>query len=181
MHKESLDYGYVLKTHDLSDTSLIVYIFLKNAGIIKTIARGAKSAKSPFTGTLELLNQVEISYQKPRGNTDLHPLQEARVLARYEGIRTSYERLLMASYYSALVEYWLEAQQQDTSPVFALFERAVEYANSGDPSWKGVTYFESELSNLLGYSSRSEEVRKIHQASERIKKLRDQVAKAWKV
>jgi len=171
--------GYVINIYDLSDTSQIVHFFMLEKGIIKTVAKGAKSPKSAFRGALELFNSVEISYQSARGNSDLHTLKEIKVRNRLEGARVSYPRLLMASYFCALVDYWVESAQ-DAEPIFDLFSRALGYADGGEVTWKGVTYFEQELSNLLGYSDRVEEVQKIHRPSQRIQKLREQVEKAWR-
>ncbi len=171
--------GYIINIYDLSDTSQIVHFFLAENGIVKAVAKGAKSPKSAFAASLDLFNAVEISYQHARGSSDLHTLKEIKVQNRLEGARGSYPRLLVASYFSALVDYWLESEQ-DSGPVFDLFSRALGYVNDGELSWKGVTYFEQELSRLLGYSNRAEEVRKLYQSSNRLNKLRDQVEKAWR-
>lgn len=177
MTQEYTDEGCVIKLYDLSDTSLIGYLFFRSAGVVKLVAKGAKSNKSAFAGTLELFNLVQASYQSPRGETDLHPLKEVSVISRPEGLRASYSRLLMASYFCSLIEAWVESSQ-DVEPIYDLFTRAMKYANEGDAKWKGVSYFESELSRLLGYSTRSDEVRKIHQLNERLWKLREQVEKS---
>jgi|GEM_PF-4725235 len=169
--------GYVIKLYNISDTSLIVYLFLRHSGVVKIVAKGAKSAKSSFAGALELFNTVQASYQSPRGESDLHSLREVDVVSRPEGLRTSYDRLLMASYYSSLIEAWVESNQ-DVEPVYDLFTRAINYADTGEAAWKGVTYFETELSRLLGYSIRPEEVCKMYNLNERLRKLRNQLEKS---
>jgi len=176
MGHEYTDEGYVIKLYDLSDTSLIVYLFLRSSGVVKVTAKGAKSAKSPFAGTLELFNAVQVLFKPSRGESDLHSLREVSVISRPEGLRASYDRLLMGSYFSALIEAWVETNQ-DVEPIYDLFARALDYANTGAGEWKGVTYFEAELSRLLGYSTRAEEVRKLYQLNERLRKLRDKLQK----
>ncbi len=167
--------GYVINSYALSDTSLIVHLFLQQQGIIKVVAKGAKSPKSPFAGTLDLFNQVELLYLEARGSSDLHTLSELQVQHRPAGLRASYHRLLLASYYSALLEYWMDAQT-DNGETYALFTRALSYADSGELRWRGVAYYEEELSALLGYSKRPEEVYKLHQASPKLAKLREQLS-----
>ena len=166
------DEGYVINLYDLGDSSLITHVFLKGNGVVKLVAKGAKSPKSPFSGCLELFNKVEVSYQQARGTSDLHTTREISVITQSEGIRNSYPRLLTASYFCALVDYWVTLESGD---LYDLFSRALEYVNDNELKWRGVTYFEEELSRLLGYSKRSEEVTKIYRANQRIEKLRKEV------
>jgi len=52
-----------------SESSKIVNLFIRDAGIIKAIAKGALRPKSPFRGVLEALNYVEVvlSVKESRG------------------------------------------------------------------------------------------------------------------
>ena len=179
MEKSEIARGFVIRTHNLSDTSLIVHLFLDQRGITKLVAKGAKSKRSPFAGTLELLNEVEVLLAPARGDSDLHKLLEVKLLGRQEGMRASYPRLLLASYFSALIDYWV-SPDQEIRQAFDLFQRAIQYVDTGEVSWKGVGYFEQELSILLGYSKRPEEVQKLHRASPKLSTLRQQVEKSWK-
>lgn len=168
------DEGYVINLYDLSETSLIVHIFSKHNGIVRVVAKGAKSPKSAFAGCLELSNRIELTYQLARGSSDLHSLKEVKLEQQSQGTRSSYPRLLTISYFCALVDYWVNLESED---IYELFSRAINHVDQGELKWRAVTYFEEELSRLLGYSKRNEEVQKIYRSNKRAEELRQKVEK----
>src|SRR5216117_239523 len=65
----------LLRKRKFSDTSLIVSWCTESCGCIQTVAKGARRAKSPFAGKLDLFFEAEISIVRSR-KSDLHTLTE---------------------------------------------------------------------------------------------------------
>ncbi len=81
----------LLRKRKFSDTSLIVSWCTDSLGCIQTVAKGARRAKSPFAGKLDLFFQAEIQIARSR-RSDLHTLTEVVLRNPFGGIRTNYLR-----------------------------------------------------------------------------------------
>src|SRR6201981_3772129 len=81
----------LLRKRKFSDTSLIVSWCTESLGCIQTIAKGARRAKTPFAGKLDLFFETEISVVPSRKST-LHTLTEVVVKDPFVGIRKNYLR-----------------------------------------------------------------------------------------
>src|SRR5256884_9947524 len=93
----------LLRKRKLSDTSLIVSWCTESLGCIQTVARGARRAKSPFAGKLDLFFETEIQIARSRKG-DLHTLTEVVLKNPFAGIRTNYLRTQTATYFVQLIE-----------------------------------------------------------------------------
>lgn len=132
----------------LSDTSLIVTWLTERQGKIKTVARGARRPKSPFTGKLDLFFDVEIQWARSK-KSELHTLREAVVREPFEGLRAQYLRTLLAAHFVELVE--LVTELEHAAPeLYDLLQRAFTYLNNGKPTRRALLHFESELARLTG-------------------------------
>ena len=67
--------GLILRTRLFTETSLIVNWLTAEFGRISTVAKGARRAKSPFRGKLDLLYEAEFSFQRSQ-RSELHTLRE---------------------------------------------------------------------------------------------------------
>ena len=67
--------GIVTRVTKLGDTSLIVHWCSREAGLIKTVAKAARRATSPFAGKLDLFVEAELVWSQSR-KSDLHILKE---------------------------------------------------------------------------------------------------------
>src|SRR5437764_2113605 len=65
----------LLRKRKLSDTSLIISWCTESLGCIQTVARGARRAKSPFAGKLDLFFEAEIQIARSR-KSDLYTYAE---------------------------------------------------------------------------------------------------------
>ena len=65
----------LLRKRKFSDTSLIVSWCSESLGCIQTVAKGARRAKSPFAGKLDLFFEAEIQIARSR-KSSLHTLTE---------------------------------------------------------------------------------------------------------
>src|SRR5437773_1188347 len=93
----------LLRKRKFSDTSLIVSWCTESLGCIQTVAKGARRAKSPFAGRLDLFFEVEIQVARSR-RSDLHTLTEVVLKNPFGGIRKNYLSTQTAAYFVELIE-----------------------------------------------------------------------------
>ncbi|MDO8303302.1 MAG: DNA repair protein RecO [Sedimentisphaerales bacterium] len=81
------DEALCIRTLDYSETSQIVTLFTKDHGKIDAMAKGAKRAKSPFGGTIEIFSCGEIVFTD-KGDQKLSTLAEFNQRPLFLGLRT---------------------------------------------------------------------------------------------
>jgi hypothetical protein len=108
----------LLRKRKLSDTSLIIHWCTNSLGCVQTVAKGARRAKSPFAGKLDLFFEAEIQIARSK-KSDLHTLREVALRNPFGGIRASYLRMQVAAYFVELVEICTESDHHDAE-LFAL-------------------------------------------------------------
>jgi len=138
----------LLRKRKFSDTSLIVSWCTESFGCIQTIAKGARRAKSPFAGKLDLFFEAEIQIARSR-RSDLHTLTEVVVRNPFAGIRSNYLRTQTAAYFVELIEMCTERDHREPE-LFALLRRAFGYLDVNDPTPRAVSHFETELARIAG-------------------------------
>ncbi len=139
--------GTLLRTYLLGETSLIV-VWCTPLGLVKTVAKGAKKPKSPFFGQLDLFFDCEISWSESK-SSDLHSLKSALMLNSRLGLRSHYNKLRTASYYSKLLLSVLEPDLP-CPEAHNLLERALLYLEQNVPKPVALTHFEKELAKIQG-------------------------------
>ena len=138
----------LLRKRKFSDTSLIVSWCTESLGCIQTVAKGARRAKTPFAGKLDLFFETEISVVPSRKST-LHTLAEVVVRNPFVGIRKNYLRTQAASYFVELIEICTERDHREPE-LFALLRRAFGYLDANDPNLRAISHFEAELARITG-------------------------------
>src|SRR5438034_6236609 len=81
----------LLRRRKFSDTSLIVSWCTESLGCIQTVAKGARRAKTPFAGRLDLFFETEIQIARSR-KSHLHTLTEVVLKNPFSVIRKNYLR-----------------------------------------------------------------------------------------
>ena len=125
------DLGVVLKSARSGETSKLVTFLGREAGKISLLGKGALGPRSPFRGSLELGNLLEVVYYYKEGRT-LFFLKEASVQATLGPARDSLSHLACAMAILELLEnvcYW-------RSPEAALVDLVTEFLaepTGGDP------------------------------------------------
>ena len=109
--------GLILRTHPLTETSLIVHWLTQDLGRVATVAKGARRPKSPFRGKLDLFYHCEFSFARSR-RTDLHTLCEVSLRETHAPLRRELGWLQQASYAAALLVQTTETE----TPLPGLFE-----------------------------------------------------------
>src|SRR5438128_5359326 len=138
----------LLRKRKFSDTSLIISWCTESLGCIQTVARGARRAKSPFAGKLDLFFEAEIQIARSR-KTDLHTLTEVALKNPFGGIRKNFRRTQGASYFVELIELCTESDHHEPE-LFSLLRRAFTYLNENDPTPRAMLHFEMELAKIAG-------------------------------
>lgn len=137
--------------HTLTETSLIVHWCSAELGLFKTVAKGALRPKSAFAGRLDLFVSSEIRFTRSH-KSDLHTLAEAEWTEPRLTLRTSYSRVLAATYLVKLVEMMVE-RETPLPAVHDLLEKALDYLNTHEPSRALIERFELRLAEDLGVST----------------------------
>jgi DNA repair protein RecO (recombination protein O) len=138
----------LLRKRKFSDTSLIVSWCTESLGCIQTVAKGARRAKSPFVGKLDLFFEAEIQIARGR-KSSLHTLTEVVLRNPFGGIRRNYLRTQTAAYFVELIEICTERDHREPE-LFSLLRRAFGYLDANDPDLRAVTHFETELARIAG-------------------------------
>jgi DNA repair protein RecO (recombination protein O) len=140
--------GIVLRTHPLTETSLIVHWLTAEVGRLATVAKGARRPKSPFRGLLDLFYLCELSFARSR-RSDLHTLREVRLREPHAALRTDLGWLRQAAYGGALIE---QTTESDTPlpKVFELFRSLLEALPRRPPQALTMFAFEMKLLAELG-------------------------------
>jgi DNA repair protein RecO (recombination protein O) len=138
----------LLRKRTFSDTSLIVSWCTESLGCIQTMAKGARRAKSPFAGKLDLFFESEIQIARSR-KSSLHTLTEVVLRNPFAGIRSNYLRTQTAAYFIELIEICTERDHHEPE-LFTLLRRAFGYLDVNDPTPRAVAHFETELARIAG-------------------------------
>ena len=140
--------GTLIRLTKLTDTSWIVHWFTAGHGLIKTVAKGARTPKSPFAGKLDLFFDAEITWAKARSG-ELHGLREVAVTRTREPIRGDYNAMLLSGYWCRLLELLIERDHPE--PELAdLLRRALDHVAEKGASVRAMQHFEQELARNLG-------------------------------
>ncbi len=144
--------GTIIRLTKLTDTSLIVTWMTEEHGLIKTVAKGARRANSNFAGKLDLYHRAELEFILS-SKSELHTLKELAILNFRENLRKDYYRVLLASYFTRLLE--MVAEREIAAPELAdLLERALDFLVEKPASKKAMLHFEKQLASLLGLGDR---------------------------
>ena len=88
--------GLVLRVRPLTETSLITHWLTPDFGRIATVAKGARRAKSPFAGKLDLFYFADFSFSRSH-SSDLHNLREVKLHKTHSAIREDMTKLQQAA------------------------------------------------------------------------------------
>lgn len=131
-----------------SETTLIVQWCSADQGLFRTIAKGALRPKSAFAGLLDLFVTADIRYT-PARKSDLHTLVETHWLNPRLGLRSSYGRVLAATYLVKLVSLVVEPHAPIPA-IHTLLTKALDYLAEKDPGRAFMERFELRLAEDLG-------------------------------
>ncbi|HEU6449008.1 MAG TPA: DNA repair protein RecO [Verrucomicrobiae bacterium] len=142
--------GIILRTRPLTDTSLIIHWLTPELGRLATVAKGARRAKSPFAGKLDLFYEGLFSFARSR-KTDLHTLREIVLRETRPAIRENLLLLQRAAYAGAFIEQMTETETP-LADVFYLYRNFLKRLAENKSSAQTIFAFELKLLDELGLS-----------------------------
>jgi len=114
----------VLQRRSYADFDLIVTVISRDYGKCTLIAKSAKKSIKRFSGGLEPFSQLQLVYRQGRSK-DLFLLEESNIEHAFQAIRASVIKTAYASYWSELVNLWIEPGQPN-GEIFKLLAYALE-------------------------------------------------------
>jgi len=146
--------GVVLKTHALGDTSRIVVVYTRDHGLVRMVAKGARSSPSRFGFALEPLSRSRLTfYLKP--DRDLQLLSQAETVDAVGSRLADLTRLAHAQAALELVDrvVWGEEPHPE---LYDLLVAALDGATHAPvAALPAVTIaFELQVASVLGYRPR---------------------------
>lgn len=142
--------GIVLRTHRLTESSLIVRWLTAEQGRLATVAKGALRPRSPLRGKLDLFFKADFSLVRSR-RSELHTLREVNVLETHPALRRELGWLRQAAYAAALIEHHTEPETP-LPGLYALLDGLLKYLPGQPAQPTTVWAFESKLLGELGLS-----------------------------
>ena len=146
----------VLRTHALGETSFIAVLLTEERGVLRAVAKGARTPRSPFRGLMEPGTALALQlYLKPKG---LHLIRDAS--GRGAPARPA-ARLETLSLRLAALELVMRTTEEG-EPLEGLFPLLEEYLDlyaspGGEPGWAPLFAFEAGLLSLHGLEPSLEE------------------------
>ena len=140
--------GTIIRLTKLTDSSFIVHWMTEGDGLIKTVAKGARRAKSSFAGRLDLFIEADFEWRRARKG-ELHSLREVSVLDFREPLRKSYRDALVAGYFGQLLELVLELDHPEPE-MCDLLQRGLTYLGKEGATRVALLHFEKEVARILG-------------------------------
>ena len=141
--------GIVLRCQPVMESSLIVTWFTREFGKLKTLAKGARRAKSPMRGKLDLFYRDEFLFLRSK-RSDLHLLHECFLEEPHVAMRESLGRVASASFVCELVELAMAVEDANLK-VFDLLEQGLEGVGR-DVGAAAVIWFELQLLAACGWA-----------------------------
>ncbi len=143
--------GIVVRLTKLTDTSLIAHWFTEDAGLLKTVARGARRPKSAFAGKIDLFFTGEISVARARRGS-LDTLREVQLRNCRDALRKSWPATRMAGYFCRLAEAVVEPGHPEPG-IYDLLGRGLDHLEKKPPTLRAMRFYEAEIARQLGISS----------------------------
>jgi DNA repair protein RecO (recombination protein O) len=140
--------GLILRTRPLTETSLIVHWLTPELGRVAMVAKGARRAKSPFAGKLDLFYAADFSFSRSR-RSDLHNLREVKLLETHGAIREDIGKLQQAAYAANFLEQATETETP-LPEIFELVRGFLKFLCEQKPSPQNIFALELKLLHTLG-------------------------------
>ena len=141
----------LIRRTEYGDYDLIVTFFSLTLGKVSLMAKAAKKSTRRFAGLLELFTELDIVGSVGR-KSGLPVLQEATLRHPHPEIREAATKTAYASYWSELVNDWME-ERVESAELFLLLRHVLDaLAASGPPEAALSVLFQMRLLRISGHS-----------------------------
>lgn len=118
-----------LKSYDLNDADKILVMYSKEKGLMRSVAKGVKRAKSKLGSKLDLLMANSVQFSKGR-NMDV--VCQAQTINSFKNIRDDISKLMVSSYLSEVVANYGMENDSGSETIYNLLYSAINnVAKSG--------------------------------------------------
>ena len=139
----------VLKSQRQGETSKILTLYTRAFGKLTVIAKGARSMRSKFGGSLELLNYISIVFYE-KETREIQLLSQADIVEFFANIKLSVEKTALAMAVCELVNN-LEIGIEPNPSLFKLHLEALKAMNQNENPMNVLRAFQVKLLNILGF------------------------------
>lgn len=141
----------VLRTIDYGETSKIVTLYTRGSGKIGVMAKGARSQKSSFGGTLEPLAYLDVVYYY-KSSRELQTLKESSYVRPFQAIGSDLEKLNVGMRIVELTNILMYQEEADPT-AFELLRTVLAYLNETDRHPANLwPYFQLRMAELQGFA-----------------------------
>jgi DNA repair protein RecO (recombination protein O) len=137
----------VLRTYKLGEADRIVVFLTRDRGKKRGVARGARRARSKFTGGLEPMTRAEVAYFE-REQRDLVRINYVETIRSPLSARAA-EALGHVGYFAELIDEWAPESHVDER-LYRLGASVTDAIASGAPIEQLARYFEYWILRLQG-------------------------------
>jgi DNA repair protein RecO (recombination protein O) len=142
--------GIVLRSYNLAEADKIVVCLTRHAGVVRTVARGARRLKSRFGAGLEPFTIIALTYYEKEGR-ELLSLRQADIIRSFFGLASSSEAVAALAYMSELVMEFAPPHEPNER-LFRMVRAVVETLSKSPEELQAlVRYFEIWTLKLAGY------------------------------
>lgn len=140
--------AFVLARHPLTESSWVVTLFTREAGVVRAVAKGARRIKSPFLGALEPMNRVGVEVVR-KEHAGLGQLRSADLV---QSALDLYGHWPTAAVLMAVAETLGRglAEQSEEEESYRLTATLLEGLRAGVPPLLGWLYFGAWFLRLHG-------------------------------
>ncbi len=136
-----------LRTYPYAESHKIAVFLTRDFGKVRGVAYGAQKAKGRFSGALEPLTQVRLTFSR-KENQELASIKNCEIVKAFPAYQLSLEVNLHFSYFAELlVEF---SREQEESELLFRLSLAVLEATQKVPIDRVARYFELWLLKLEG-------------------------------
>lgn len=141
----------VTRSHKLGETSKIVWLYTRDFGKVKVIAKGARSPKSKFGSSLEMFTHSSVVFYS-KDKRDLQLLSQSDALRHFGRLETDVARFAFASGVLELLDSMVMGEEP-CPPLFELLLETLSQVEScpRDALRNVFWAFELRAAELLGY------------------------------
>ena len=148
----SKTHGIILNSRPLGEWDRIVEIFSEDMGRIQGVAKGARSFKNRFGGSLEPFTYCRLNLFKKRNGT-LYRIESADIIESFHKIRDDLSLLLHASCVIDALRKLVPFEEPNKT-ISSLLYKSLKRIVSGDPADKILFYYQIRLLQISGVGPR---------------------------
>ncbi len=140
--------SFILATYPLRETDRIVSFLTRDAGKKRGVARGARRAKSIFSGALEPMTEARVVYFEKEGQ-ELVSINAVDPIRPSFSLSTELDKALLLSTLAESLETFV-SESDPAEPFYRLGRHAMDALFAGAPAPLTAAYFDVWILKLSG-------------------------------